>query len=393
MRTLYFDCFAGISGDMTLGALVGAGADESALLAQLNGLGVSDFKLSFTRVDRSGISSIKADVHVGHEAKKHRHLANILHIIEDAKLSEAVKKNASAIFIRLGEAEARVHHVAVEKIHFHEVGAIDAIVDVVGACIGFELLGIERFVSSPLHVGTGTVKMEHGLFPVPPPAVAELLRDAPIYSTELRGELVTPTGAAIISTLCKEFGPLPQMKVEAIGYGAGTREYEKFPNVLRVMVGESSAEVKSDEKLLMIETNIDDATPQIIGHLMEAAFKSGALDCFFTQAQMKKNRPGVLVSILCRPFDKESIFELLFSETTTIGARCYEVERRALERELVSVETEFGSIRVKVARTGERIYGGTPEYDDCRSASEKQNVSLREVESAALAAYRKMRGA
>ena len=391
MRTLYFDCFAGISGDMTLGALVGAGADADALLAQLNGLGVGGFSVSFDHTDRSGISAVHAKVLVEHDTRHHRHLSHILRIIEGAQLSEGVKARAEAIFRRLAEAEARVHNVPVEKIHFHEVGALDAIVDVIGACVGFELLGVERFVSSPLHVGSGTVDMEHGRFPVPPPAVAELLRGAPIYSTEVAGELVTPTGAAIISTVCSEFGPLPRMSVEAVGYGAGTRNYEKFPNVLRVLIGDAAGEGKADEKLLMIETNIDDATPQVVGHLMEMAFARGALDCFFTPAQMKKNRPGVLVSMLCRPADREALMELLFRETTTIGARYYEVERRALERELVSVETEYGAIRVKVARAGGGVLGGTPEYEDCRAAAEKHNVPLRAVEGAALSAFSGMR--
>jgi uncharacterized protein (TIGR00299 family) protein len=389
MRTLYFDCFAGISGDMTLGALVGAGADADALVAQLGSLGVGGFKVNFERVDRSGLSAVRAVVEV-EETKHHRHLSDILRIIEGAGLSESVKGRAAAVFRKLAEAEARVHDLPVEKIHFHEVGALDAIVDVVGACVGFELLGVERFVCSPLHVGSGTVEMAHGRFPVPPPAVAELLRGAPVYSTEVKGELVTPTGAAIVSTLCDEYGPLPRMRVEATGYGAGSRDYEKFPNVLRVLVGESE-EVGGEagtERLLMVETNIDDLSPQIVGHLMELALARGALDCFFTPAQMKKNRPGVLVSILCRPRDRETFASLLFEETTTLGVRFYEVERQALERESVSVETEFGPVRVKVARRGGRVVGGTPEYEDCRAAAERAGAPLRKVEEAAVAAFR-----
>ncbi|MCA1817623.1 MAG: nickel pincer cofactor biosynthesis protein LarC [Acidobacteria bacterium] len=387
MKTLYFDCFAGASGDMILGALVGAGADAGALREQLQLLDVSDFDVSFTTVDRSGISATRAEVRTEDE-HHHRHLSTILKIIESSRLSDAVRSRASRVFTRLAEAEARVHNVPVEKIHFHEVGAMDAIIDVVGACVGFELLGVERFAASPLHVGAGMVEMAHGRFPVPPPAVAELLRDAPTYATDIQGELVTPTGAAIISTVCDAFGAQPAMRVEAVGYGAGTREYERFPNALRVMVGESDEDGAS-EKLLVVETNLDDASPQIVGHLMERAFERGALDCYFTPAQMKKNRPGVLVSILCRPAEREAFYQLLFDETTTLGVRSHAVERRALPRESVLVETEFGAIRVKVARSRGRVVNATPEYDDCRAAARRFNAPLRDVEAAARAAYLK----
>ena len=393
MKTLYFDCFAGASGDMTLGALVGAGVDERALVEQLALLGVSGYDISFAAVDRSGISATRADVRVPHE-HHHRHLSDIHKIISDSRLGEGIKARASQIFTRLAEAEARVHNLPLERIHFHEVGALDAIIDVVGACIGFELLGVEKFFSSPLHVGSGMVEMAHGRFPVPPPAVAELLRDAPIYSSDIKGELVTPTGAAIISTVCTEFGPLPRMKVKRTGYGAGAREYPNFPNVLRVMIGETEGELAvgaSDEKLLMIETNIDDASPQIIGHMFEQALGRGALDCYLTPVQMKKNRPGVLVSILCHPHDREAMLELLFSETTTIGARSYEVERRALGRETISIETEFGAIDFKVSRLGGRVMSATPEYEQCRAAAHSAGVPLREVEAAAHAAFNKRR--
>jgi uncharacterized protein (TIGR00299 family) protein len=401
MRTLYFDCFAGASGDMILGALVAAGADTRALREQLALLDVSDFEVTFETVDRSGISATHARVSTSDE-KQHRHLSAILKIIADSRLSAAVKGRASRIFERLGEAEARVHNVPVERIHFHEVGAMDAIIDVVGACIGFELLGIERFVSSPLHVGSGTVEMAHGRFPVPPPAVTELLGDAPIYATDIKGELVTPTGAAIISTVSAEFGALPRMRVAATGYGAGTREYKDFPNVLRVMIGDTDedtgtardAATTGSEKLLMrealvmIETNLDDTTPQVLGYVMERAFALGALDCFLTPVQMKKNRPGTLVSILCRQAEQEALTQLLFDETTTLGVRSYEVERRALEREFVKVETEFGEISVKVARArGGRVSNAAPEFEDCRAAALRAGVPLRVVETAARAAF------
>ena len=387
MRLLYFDCFAGVSGDMTLGALVGAGAERHLLVEQLEQLDFSSFEIRFEQVDRSGISAVHAHVETS-EQHHHRGLSQILKIIERSRLSAKVKERAARIFTRLGEAEARVHNTPVEQVHFHEVGALDAIVDVVGACIGFELLGIERFAASPLHVGSGMVEMAHGRFPVPPPAVVELLKGAPTYATEIAGELVTPTGAAIVSTLCENYGPAPAMRLTATGYGAGGRNYEKFPNVLRVLIGETETDAQN-ERLLMLETNVDDVSPQVIGHLMERAFQRGALDCYFTPVQMKKNRPGVLVSILCRPAEREALTQLLFSETTTLGVRSYEVERRALAREIVPVETQYGPVRIKVARLDGRISNVTPEYEDCRAAADRYNVPLRDVEAAARAEFYK----
>ncbi|MDQ3755846.1 MAG: nickel pincer cofactor biosynthesis protein LarC [Acidobacteriota bacterium] len=381
MKTLYFDCFAGASGDMILGALVSAGVDARLLVEHLARLNVEGFEISFETVDRSGISATRAHVQARDE-RQHRHLSDILKLIEASSLTESVKKRAAKIFIRLGEAEARVHNVALEQIHFHEVGALDAIVDVVGACIGFELLGVEKFMASPLHVGSGTVEMAHGRFPVPPPAVVELLRDAPIYATDIKGELMTPTGAAIISSVCEDFGPLPALRVARTGYGAGAREYGNFPNVLRVFIGESAA-ANETEKALVVETNIDDCSPQLIGHVMERVLAAGALDCYFTPVQMKKNRPGVLVTILCRLPDRETMFELLFSETTTIGVRCYEVERRTLDRVFVSVQTSFGAVSIKVARLNGRVVNATPEFEECRTAALRAGVPLREVEAEA----------
>ena len=380
MKTLYFDCFAGASGDMILGALVAVGADPNALRDQLSLLNVDGFALEFETVNKSGISANYARVQTAHE-HKHRHLSHIRQIIDDSKLSETVKQRAIAIFTRLAEAEAKVHNEPVEHVHFHEVGALDAIVDVVGAAICFDILGIERFVSSPIHVGSGFVEMAHGKFPVPPPAVAELLKNVPFYSTELKGELLTPTGAAIITEVCKEFGPIPQIKISATGYGAGTREYEKFPNVLRVMVGESVA-AGTEEKLWMIETNLDDISPQILGYVMDRAFELGARDCYFTPVHMKKNRPAVLLSVLCEAQEKESLMDLLFKETTTLGVRTYEVNRRALERKMIKVETAYGSIDVKVAILNGSVVNEMPEFEQCRVAAEKAGVPLMEVEVA-----------
>jgi uncharacterized protein (TIGR00299 family) protein len=388
MKTLYFDCFAGASGDMILGAMVAAGVDPGVLKEQLNRLGVRGFELDFVAVNRSGMSATHARVKTAHE-HKHRHLRDILKIIRDSQLSEGVKERAAKTFSRLAEAEALVHNEPVDRIHFHEVGALDAIVDVVGAAICFELLGIERFVCSALHVGSGTVEMEHGRFPVPPPAVAELLKGAPVYATDIKGELVTPTGAAIITTVCNEFGALPLMKLERGGYGAGTREYPKFSNALRVLIGDDSAadlpepRGAADEQLWMMETNIDDLSPQIFGHVMDRALELGALDCYFTSIQMKKNRPAVLLSLLCRDTDRERLAEMIFAETTTLGLRSFQVQRRALARETVRLETRYGPIDVKVARMHGRIVNHMPEYEQCREAARLAGVPLRVVEEEA----------
>jgi len=389
MKTLYFDCFAGVSGDMILGAMVAVGVEPNELKNRLQLLGIQGYELSFEQVDRSGISCVHARVKTQHE-QVHRHLSDIIGIIDKSALSDAVKKRATKTFTRLAEAEARVHNQPIEKIHFHEVGALDAIVDVVGAAICFDLLGIEQFICSPLHVGSGTVDMEHGRFPVPPPAVAALLEDAPIYSTDIKGELVTPTGAAIIKSVCNSFGPLPAMKLSSSGYGAGTRTYERFPNALRVLIGEAISR-ESDESLMMIETNLDDMPAQYFGHVMDRAFKLDALDCYFTPIQMKKNRPGVLLSILCRPEHREALLQMLFEETTTLGVRTYEVQRRALERKTERVETAYGGIDVKVARLNGSVINQMPEYEQCREAAVRCGVPLRIVEDAVRAALLKQR--
>ncbi|CAN5820602.1 nickel pincer cofactor biosynthesis protein LarC [soil metagenome] len=386
MKTVYFDCFAGVSGDMILGAMVAAGVEPQALLGQLSLLDVPGYTIEFQTVDRSGISATYARVQTAHE-HVHRPLNHILKIIYDSQLSVEVKDRAAKVFSRLAEAEARVHNVPVERVQFHEVGALDAIIDVVGAAICFNLAGIERFVCSPLHVGSGFVDIAHGRFPVPPPAVAQLLKGAPVYATDIKGELVTPTGAAIIATVCSEYGPLPKMELSGTGYGAGTRQYEKFPNVLRVLIGETEVQAANEERLWMIETNVDDMSPQIFGHVMERTLEMGALDCYFTPIQMKKDRPGVLLSVLCRPEDKESLTEMLFWETTTLGVRSYEVQRRALEREIVRVETEYGPIDVKVARLNGHHVNEMPEYEQCRAAALRAKVPLRAVESAARLAF------
>jgi uncharacterized protein (TIGR00299 family) protein len=375
---------------MILGATVAAGVDPNFLRQQLSLLPISGFSINFETVERSGLSATYARVETAHE-HSHRSITDIKAIIHGSDLSEAVKQRSVAIFTRLAEAEARVHNEPVDQVHFHEVGALDAIVDVVGAAICFDFLQIERFVCSPLHVGSGMVKMAHGQFPIPPPAVAELLKGVPFYATEIKGELLTPTGAAIITTVCTEYGPIPPLKTAATGYGAGTREYQDFPNVLRVLVGESEASEASDERLWMLETNLDDASPQIIGHFMDRVLELGALDCFFTPVQMKKNRPGVLLSVLCGREEKEAVMKLLFTETTTLGVRSYEVTRRALQRSVVRVETQYGPIDVKVAHLEGRVVNEMPEFEQCRLAAAKANVPLKIVEDAARIALAKKR--
>ncbi|HJT65359.1 MAG TPA: nickel pincer cofactor biosynthesis protein LarC, partial [Pyrinomonadaceae bacterium] len=309
-------------------------------------------------------------------------LSDIKKIIESSGVPDKTKALSIEIFTRLAEAEAKVHNEGVEDVHFHEVGALDAIVDIVGAAICFDLLKIDRFVSSPLHAGSGTIQMAHGRFPVPPPAVAELLKGVPFYSTDILGELLTPTGAAIITTVCKEFGPMPQMTTDATGYGAGSRQYKDFPNVLRVLLGETEADAATDERLWMIETNIDDMSPQLLGHVMDRAFDLGALDCYFTPVQMKKNRPGVLLSVLCTRDQKEPLTNLLFTETTTLGVRSYEVERRSLRRSVTRVETQYGPIGVKVAHLNGHVVNEMPEFEDVRAAATKAGVPLKVVEDA-----------
>lgn len=381
MKTLYFDCFAGASGDMILGAMVAAGVDPDALREQLSLLRVDGFNVTFETVDRSGLSATYARVEATDQSK-HRHLSGIKKIIESSGVSEAAKNLAIQIFTRLAEAEARVHNEPVDHVHFHEVGALDAIVDIVGAAICFDLLKIDRFVCSPLHVGSGMIQMAHGRFPVPPPAVAELLKGVPFYSTDIQGELLTPTGAAIITTVCKEFGPIPRMTTDVTGYGAGTRQYKDFPNVLRVLLGETEVEGATDERLWMLETNIDDMSPQLLGHVMDRSFELGALDCYFTPVQMKKNRPGVLLSILCNGDRKETLMKLLFTETTTLGVRSYEVARRALRRSIRRVETQYGPIDVKVAHLNGRVVNEMPEFEQVRAAANKEGVPVKVVEDA-----------
>jgi pyridinium-3,5-bisthiocarboxylic acid mononucleotide nickel chelatase len=400
-RTLYLDCFAGASGDMLVGAMLDCGLDFESLRSELMKLGVEGYELSLKRVDRSGISAAKFDVHLTtaahshdhhhhhHSHSHHRSLSEIKKIISSSKLSEQVKGRAQTIFHRIGEAESKIHGIPVESVHFHEVGAIDSIVDIVGACVAFDALKIERIISSPLHVGSGTFQCAHGTYPVPGPATAELLKGVPIYSKDVEGELVTPTGAAILSTLAESYGPAPMMRIEKIGYGAGTRDYPKFPNALRAIIGELEEDAdRTPTAVTVIEANIDDLNAQVFGYLMEKALAAGALDIFYTPAQMKKNRPGVLLTLLCEPADRERMCDLIFRETTTLGVRYRNEQREILTREFVTVETEYGPIRIKISRAKDgQVMNASPEFEDCRAAAEKNGVGLRDAQTAALKAY------
>jgi hypothetical protein len=388
IKLAYFDCFSGISGDMTLGALLDAGVSLDLLRASLRGLNLAGWSICSEKVWKNGMSATSVRVATDDQSK-HRSLSAILEILAKSELSEPVRNNASAIFRKLGQAEASVHDVPVEAIHFHEVGAVDAIVDIVGACIGFEALGVQKYACSPLNVGGGTAKMAHGVLPVPAPATAMLLQGKPTYSSGVQRELVTPTGAAIVATLCDSFGPQPAMSVSTIGYGAGSAELEEQPNVVRIMIGEAAEKVVPgfNEEISIIEANLDDMNPQIYGYFQEKALAAGALDVYTVPVQMKKNRPGTLLTLLCKPQDTDVLMSLIFAETTTFGARTYTAQRRILPRESVSVHTEFGDVRIKLSRVNGSIRHVAPEYEDCCKLADEKHVPLHQVMDAAVRAF------
>ena len=395
MKIAYFDCFSGISGDMTLGALVDAGCNLAEMEDHLRRLPVPGWEISSEKVVRRGFKATQVKVESS-DPQRHRSLSEILQLIERAGLPPAIAGRASRIFQRLGEAEALVHGVPIEKVHFHEVGAVDAIVDIVGAAAGFAQLGIEEFVCSPLNVGGGRVDTQHGNLPVPAPATAELLRGAPTYSNGIQRELVTPTGAAIVATVASQFGPQPEMTVAAIGLGAGSAELAEQPNVLRLFVGESAArrdDATLEEDVIVLEANLDDMSPQVYGYFAERALEVGALDVFSIPVQMKKNRPGQLVTVLCKPADREKLSDLLFRETTTLGVRQSHVQRRTLQRESITVDTKLGSIRMKVARLNGQILNVAPEYEDCQKVAAERGVPLKMVLAEATFAFQKLNGA
>ncbi len=383
----YFDCFSGAAGDMILGSLVAAGLSTDSLRTELGKLGLEGYELTVRDVQVHGFAAKKVDV-LHSDQKTHRHLPDILKLIDTSSLSDRVKDNARRIFGRLAEAEAKVHGTSVDKIHFHEVGAIDAIVDIVGASIGMELMGIDRIVCSPISVGSGTVTCEHGVLPVPAPATAELLIGVPLADCDEPGELTTPTGAAVLTVLADTFGPIPPMKIERWGFGAGTREGTKRPNLLRLIIGNEVCDDAQADQVIVLEVNLDDATGEQIGHAFGALFAAGALDVFTTPIMMKKNRPGVLLSVLTTRDNQRACEEVLFAETTTLGIRSHRCDRRKLARAIETVGTRFGEIRVKVGLSGGRAIHAAPEYDDCAKAAQEHGVPLGEVVQEARHAWR-----
>jgi uncharacterized protein (TIGR00299 family) protein len=382
MKICYLDAFSGISGDMTVGALIDAGADHGALVNILESLG-TEAKFQVEKVSRRGMAASKFHVKAG-EAKGHRHLKDILELIDKSAAPGGVKQNAAAVFQRLGEAEAKVHGIPLAKVHFHEVGAVDSICDIVGACAGFHLLGVDAIYSSPLNVGSGTVNTEHGVLPVPAPATAELLTGKPIYSRGPALELTTPTGAAIAATLAKDFGPLPPMRISSTGYGAGDKDFPDHANVLRVLIGEST-EARESTTVAVLEANIDDSSPQVLGYAMERLLEAGALDVTLEYVLMKKNRPGTLVRVIAKPEDRETLAQLMFAETSTLGLRIYSAERRVQARRILEVETPHGQVRIKISADG----SFAPEYDDCRKLAIASSIPLKQILAEANLAYLK----
>ncbi len=366
---------------MTVGALIDAGASPTAVIDALETL-ATGARYEVERTKRGGMAASKFRVHLPVEPQKHRHLPHILEIIGRSAIAARAKQNAALVFQRLAEAEARVHGVGVEKVHFHEVGAADSIADIVGACVALDLLNVDEVAASAINVGSGTVNTEHGVLPVPAPATANLLAGKPIYSRGPAMELTTPTGAAIAVALASSFGAMPAMRISSIGYGAGDREFKESPNVLRVLIGERTGAPESTLVSVM-EANIDDSSPQVLGYALERLMEAGALDVSLSPLQMKKNRPGSLLRVIAKPQDREALAQLIFAETSTLGLRIYSAERRVESRSIVEVETPHGKVRVKVSGSG----SFAPEYEDCREIAARTGVPLKEVLAAAQAAY------
>jgi uncharacterized protein (TIGR00299 family) protein len=413
-RVAYFDCFSGASGDMVLGALLDLGLPLDGLRTALGSLAIDHGEVAAERVLRAGISATKffvrepaafaprpAPLHrFGHpgdpgHAHSHQHAADhgahhtlkeIAEAIDRSALSAAGKAKAVRLFTRLGEAEAAIHDVPIDEVHLHEVGALDSIIDVVGAVHGMEWLAADQVLASPLNVGSGTIECAHGTFPVPAPATLRLLDNVPIYSGPVATELVTPTGALLLTAYADRFVPLPPMRAQAVGYGAGHRDFKGHPNVLRVIVGEID-DAPAVESIVVLECEIDDMNPQLFGPLMDHLHEAGALDVFYAPVQMKKNRPGTLVTVLARPGDRERLAALLFTETTTIGVRYQEMRRDRLDREARTIETPAGPIRFKVASRDGRVLNAAPEFDDCARAAAARGLPIKDVQAIAMKAW------
>jgi uncharacterized protein (TIGR00299 family) protein len=383
MRIAYLDCASGISGDMTLGALVDAGADLVSIQAGIDSLGLPDCRLVASEVKKRGFRATQ--IKVEHQPEhKHRHLHHITAMIDGSALTARQIESAKRIFRKLAEAEAKVHGSTIEKVHFHEVGAVDSIADIVGVAIGFDLLGVERIVCSPVPTGHGFIEIAHGRCAIPAPATGELLRGVPIAALDVEGELTTPTGAAIVAALASEFGPLPDMSVEKIGYGAGEKDFPQA-NLLRVFVGEGSAKPQAGgnapmtEAIVVLETSIDNAAGELVGHAVERLWAAGALDVSLTAIQMKKGRPGVLLSLQCRPADADRLENVLFAELPTLGVRRSTLLRTALARRPHEIATRWGRLAGKIAFLPDGTQRFTPEYEACRQIAEANGVALTDV--------------
>lgn len=380
MKIAYFDCFSGISGDMCLGAFVDAGVSLKQLKNELKKIPISGYSLTSKRVQRSYLSSTKIDVIIDNEFSNEkvigRNWSDIEKIINKSKLQNTIKEAGLRIFKRIFEAEAKIHGKNFYNVHLHELGAIDCIIDIFGTLICLNILGIEKIFSSPLNLGSGSIVSEHGILPVPSPATLEILKKLPVYSNGCPFELTTPTGAAIIKELSSGFGDIPQMNIDKIGCGAGGKDIKNWPNILRVFIGNmQSLKISRNESLIIVETNIDDMNPQIYEHVTEKLFKEGAIDVFMTQIIMKKGRPGIKMTVLCKENNLDKIAFILFSETTTIGIRYYKVERKILKRVIKEVDSKFGKIRVKISGN-ENIVKKMPEYEDCKRLAKKNKVPL-----------------
>lgn len=384
MKTLYLDCPMGISGDMFLAALIDLGVDPKMILRELKKLPVDKIDVEIKKVARHSITGTTFKVRLT-EAHHHRTFRDIKKIIEESALSPKVKSLSIDIFKVIAEAEGKIHGIKADEVHFHEIGAMDSIIDIVGAAIAVDSLKVNNVAASPIALGTGWARTMHGTIPIPAPATLEILKGVPTAASTAPFELTTPTGAAIVKTLASSFGPMPSMIIEAAGYGAGKKDFKESANLLRAVIGTSAGMGTAEgvERLIVLETNIDDMSPQVAGYLLEKLLEKGALDAFYTPVQMKKGRPGVLLTVLTNNEKKDELFEVIFAESTTIGVRAYEVDRHCLERKAAKVKTPFGTVRVKLALRKGRVMNIQPEYEDCKAAAEKKGVPLKQVMDAA----------